>query len=545
VIDIPEGSSRVGPLNPERRIDLTVVLAQKTLLPGPHPATQASGDARTFPAQYMTHAQLKDAHGAAPGSAELIQAFAKRHRLTVVEVAVHRRSIRLSGKSADVERAFKIHLEEFDHKGNRFFAPSGPIEVPDEWQGVALAVLGLHNSRHSQPRRRSSLCSLEPSAKVTELAAAYRFPKDLDGTGQTIGLIELEGGFYLEDIEEFCSRLGIRLPRISVVKLGNSDNRPASHRATHELMEVLNGSLSMAAGAPESDTLIPAQCTAEVTMDLEILAALAPAAHIVVYFAPNDGQGLYHALSHAAHDQTHKPDVLSISWSFPEHTVSKEEIDSLEGVLCEAAHLGITVCASSGDDGAMNGSKHGSPSVNYPASSAHCLACGGTSGKITSTEVDNEVVWNAKHFGIHGATGGGVSVRFHVPAWQQHAQVPAAPNRKPGRGIPDVAGLADPRYGCELLMSGRVFASAGTSAVAPMWAALIARVNQALGLRCGHIHPHLYTLGREGHAGLRRIHEGNNGYYHAGAGWNACTGYGTPHGDALLAYLKSALKDRK
>jgi kumamolisin len=280
-------------------------------------------------------------------------------------------------------------------------------------------------------------------------------------------------------------------------------------------------------------------------MDLEILAALAPAAHLVVYFASGDEQGLYHALNRAVHDEQHRPGILSVSWSLPEHTLSASELHAIEGVLQEAAHLGITVCASSGDAGALNGSTDGKPSVNYPASSPHCLACGGTSGKVDGAGIPEEVVWNASHYGFKGASGGGVSQRFHVPAWQNDADVPAGPEGRGGRGVPDVAGLADPRHGCEMLIAGRAFASAGTSAVAPMWAALIARLNQALGDRCGHLHPHLYWLGKKGGAALRPVLKGDNGLYRAGKGWNACTGYGTPKGDGLLAHLRKEFVSRK
>jgi kumamolisin len=547
VIDIPSGSTRVGPLDPAHPINLTVVLAQKSPIPPIHSAavsTHDNGNSTTLTSpRLMTHTQLRETHGVALGAVETVRAFADHHGLTVTEVAANRRAIRISGPASAVERAFKTKLEEFDHNGVRFFAPSGSVEAPDSWQGMVEMILGLHNSRHSQPRRRSSLCSLQPTATVHDLARAYQFPEGLTGAGQTIGLIEFGGGFHLEDIEHFCHHLRIPLPRISVVKVGKGDNRPASHAAVHEFMEVLNGKLAMAAGAAESDSFIDAQSTAEVTMDLEILAALAPAAHIVVYFAPSDEQGLYQALSHAVHDEENKPDVLSISWSFPEHTVTKAKIDALEALLCEAAHLGISICASSGDGGAMNGAKEGPPSVNYPASSPNCLSCGGTSGLITPTKVENEVVWNTTHFGVHGASGGGISTRFHLPAWQKAAQVPAGPAGTPGRGVPDVAGLADPRYGCEMLMAGHTFASAGTSAVAPMWAALIARINQALGRRCGHLHPYLYEAGKQEHAALRPILKGHNGYYKAGEGWNPCTGYGTPRGDALLTYLQSIFKD--
>ena len=544
VVNIPKGAKPIGQLDPDRHIHLTIVLAQKTPLGPPHSMAETSHGRPTSMPRLMTHAELRESHGAASGSAETIRAFAQRHNLTVVKDTSKQRTLRLSGSAYSLERAFNMRLEEFNYEGSRFFAPSGPIKVPEEWEGLVEVILGLHNLPHSNPRRHSSLCSLDPAAKISDLARVYKFPDHLDAKGQTIGLIEFGGGFYPEDIQQFCGRLGIPAPRITVVRITDADNKPANHTAIHEFLKVIDGSLSIAAESKESDSFFSAQSTAEVTMDLEILAALAPAAHIIVYFAPSDEQGLYHALNHAVHDEQHMPDVLSISWSFPEHVVSQTTIDSIETLLREAAHLGITVCASTGDAGAMNGSKDGSPSVNYPASSPYCLACGGTSSRITSATGDDEVVWNATHFGIYGASGGGISSRFHPPVWQKDAPVPTGPGGLKGRGLPDVAGLADPRYGCEMLIIGRPFASAGTSAVAPMWAALIARINQALGRRCGHLHPHLYTIGKDEHSGLRAVLKGQNGYYHAGKRWNACTGYGTPRGVALLAYFESLCRDR-
>ncbi len=541
VIDIPEGSTRISRLDPDRRVNMTVVLAQKAPLPPLHtsaPASTGHGSGTHPRTKYFTHAELRKAHGAVSGSAEIVTRFAEQHKLTVVEAAPQRRTIRLSGRSADIERAFKTRLEEFRHKGSIFYAPSRPIEVPENWAGMVEIVLGLHNFPHSRPRRRSSLCCSEPSSQLHDLARAYRFPPDLDATGQTIGLIEFGGGFYPDDIEAFCRRFHIKPPKITVAKIGSGDNQPADRRAIHHLLDALAGTISLAAGATESDSFLAAQCTAEVTMDIEVLAALAPAAHIVTYFAPGDEQGLYHAINHAVHDEHNKPDILSISWGMPEHAVTAAEVHALEGVLHEAAHLGISIFASSGDSGATNGSENGALSVNYPASSPQCLSCGGTSGKIVNGEIHEEVVWNATHFGIKGASGGGVSNRFRIPAWQQNAQVPAGPGDTPGRGVPDVAGLADPRYGCELLMADRTFASAGTSAVVVIWAALIARINQGLGRRCGHLHPYLYSLGKERRTGLHPVLKGNNGYYHAGEGWNACAGYGTPRGDALLESLR-------
>ncbi|HTV05727.1 MAG TPA: S53 family peptidase [Acidobacteriaceae bacterium] len=537
-IKIPKAASRVGWLDPDHRISFTVVLAAKAPLPLIHAAGSGQSSSQ---AGHLTHAELRKKHGAVAGGAKLIETFAHSFKLEVTEMAEHRRCVRLSGRAADVGRAFKTRFEEFELHGHRFFAPEQPPSVPEKWAGMVETVLGLQNSPRAWPRRHSAVHGGEAKGRLHDLARAYGFPPGLDGTGETIALIEFGGGFYPEDIQQFCSRMGAAAPRITVVEVGSGANRPASRREIHKFLDVIDGELTVAAKTEQSDPFVAAQCTAEVTMDLEILAALAPGAHIVAYFASTDEQGLYHAVGRAVHDEQHKPGIVSMSWSIPEPTLPDSELHAVEGLLHEAAHLGMTVCVSSGDAGALNGSEDGKPSVNYPASSAYCLGCGGTSGSLTGKGIHEEVVWNAMHFGARGATGGGVSERISLPAWQDDVRVPPSPGGKKGRGVPDVAGLADPRYGCEMLIADRTFASAGTSAVAPMWAALIARLNQELGQRCGHLHPHLYRLGKERRAALHPVLKGNNGLYHAGEGWDACTGYGTPRGNDLLAHLKKLL----
>jgi kumamolisin len=148
-------------------------------------------------------------------------------------------------------------------------------------------------------------------------------------------------------------------------------------------------------------------------------------------------------------------------------------------------------------------------------------------------------VWNDGSGG--GATGGGVSATFALPGWQASAGVPVSPGGTPGRGVPDVAGNADPATGYQVLIDGHQTVIGGTSAVAPLWAALVARFAQALGKSLGLIQQPLYAGVQAGYPvpGLRDITSGNNGAYVAGPGWDACTGLGVPEGAKLLATLSA------
>jgi kumamolisin len=170
------------------------------------------------------------------------------------------------------------------------------------------------------------------------------------------------------------------------------------------------------------------------------------------------------------------------------------------------------------------------------------LGCGGTSLRLDAAgHVAAETVWNNGAQG--GSTGGGVSDAFGVPDWQAAAGVPpraaaGASGSGAGRGVPDVAAVADPQTGYQILVDGQATVIGGTSAVAPLWAGLVCRLAQLVGRPLGLLQPVLYAGAAAGAApGFRDITVGSNGAYSADAGWDACTGLGTPDGAALLAVL--------
>jgi kumamolisin len=173
--------------------------------------------------------------------------------------------------------------------------------------------------------------------------------------------------------------------------------------------------------------------------------------------------------------------------------------------------------------------------VDFPASSPYVVACGGTTLELSGETISSEEVWNEQASG-EGATGGGVSQLFALPTFQDGAGVPAAPDGFVGRGVPDVAGDADPDTGYNVVVDGQSLVIGGTSAVAPLWAGLFALINQSLGANVGYVNPQLYTATSE--ATFHDITEGNNGAYSAGPGWDACTGLGSPNGSALSSALR-------
>ena len=281
----------------------------------------------------------------------------------------------------------------------------------------------------------------------------------------------------------------------------------------------------------------------EVELDIQVAGAVAPGAAQVVYFAPNTDAGFVDAISQAVH-ATPTPAVISISWGGPENSWSDQSRSSMDSAIADGAVLGVTVTVAAGDNGSSDDPNNPSAvNVDFPASSPNALGCGGTQliGDISTFTITSEVVWN-EVANNEGAGGGGVSVVFPLPSWQANAGVPAsAAGGATGRGVPDVAGNADPTTGYLVVVDGQQQPIGGTSAVAPLWAGLIARLAQATGKTFGLLQPLIYAGVTPGSTtpGFNDIVDGDNGAYKAGPGWDACTGLGSPNGTALLTRLSS------
>jgi len=210
----------------------------------------------------------------------------------------------------------------------------------------------------------------------------------------------------------------------------------------------------------------------------------------------------------------------------------------MDQLFQDAANLSITVLVSSGDSGAFIES----PTIaqaSYPATEPWVVACGGTTvGNVNGGSAD-EFVWNDTGKAGPGATGGGVSDRFALPSYQNGVGVPKRiSTKKPGRGIPDIAGNASENSGYPQFINGQPQPVGGTSAVAPLYAGLIARINANLGHPVGFINPRLYQLAGTGPPGPANNSFGRVKGYSANAGWNACTGLGSVKGMVLQQALQ-------
>jgi kumamolisin len=511
-----EGAREIGPANPNEIVDVTIRLRSRT---GKKPIVSA--DAYTKPIEKRTilsRKEFEQRHGADPESIARVETFARQHKLTVKEKSPARRTVILSGTVTAVSEAFGVDLKEYDHPTGKYRGRTGAIHLPAELQDVVEGVFGLDNRPQAKPhfRRRRGLAgaradSVNLSYTPPQVGALYDFPAGVDGAGECIALIELGGGYKTTDLSSYWSQLKLtETPTVSAVSVGNGSNNPTGD-----------------ANGPDG----------EVMLDIEVAGSIAPGAKIVVYFADNTDAGFLNAITTAVHDSTNNPSVVSISWGGPESSWTQQAMTSMDEAFQSAGAMGVSVCVAAGDDGSTDGVTDGLNHVDFPASSPNVLACGGTQLVSSGNSITSETVWN-ELANNEGATGGGISDVFPLPSWQNGAGVPpsANPNKNVGRGVPDVTGDADPTTGYVTRVDGSPDVIGGTSAVAPLWAGLIALINQSIGKPVGFINPLLYQ-----DAGTARdlndITSGNNGAYAAGPGWDACSGLGSPIGTQVAAAL--------
>jgi kumamolisin len=511
------GARRVGPADPNEVIDVTIILRRRSKASGRSPRMEDLGRTPLNQRRHLTREEFAVTHGAVAEDLARVRAFAEANDLRVKGESVPTRSIILTGQVSAFSRAFDVELSRYEHPMGAYRGRAGSLKIPADLADAIEGIFGLDNRPQATPhfRRRRTSGGVQPRLASTsytpvQVAQAYDFPANLNGAGQCVGILELGGGYTDADLNTFFGNLGIPKPQVTAVSVDAGTNAPV--------------------GDPNS-------ADSEVALDIEVAGAVAPGANIVVYFAPNTDQGFLDALTTAIHDTANNPSVISISWGGPEDSWTKQAMTALDAACQDAATLGITVCAASGDSGATDGEQDGQFHVDFPASSPSILACGGTILSATGNQINGEETWNELATG-GGATGGGVSQVFGLPSWQQAANVPAAPNGTAGRGVPDVSGDADPNAGYQIVVDNQPSVVGGTSAVAPLWAGLIAVMNQQFSHSAGYLNPLLYAAGPA--ATFHDITVGGNGGYQAGAGWDACTGLGTPDGAALLTALTSA-----
>jgi kumamolisin len=505
----PRNCRHVGKTSATQPITVTVILKRARPL-----------DVAGLKGRQLSREEYLNAHAATTQAMDQVRTLAARHGLTLVHEDRAARRVWLRGTAQQLEQTFGIDLQDYEHTappaaGRRFHAFTGKMSVPEPESAVIETVLGLDTRPIAQPHIRwlSQIVNANPNAVQAsftppQVASAYDYPTTVNGQGQCIALIELGGGYNDSDIQTYFGQLGITPPTVVAVPVDGGTNSPGD----------------------------PNGADGEVALDIQVAGSIAPGARIAVYFAPNTNQGFQDAISAAIHDTSNKPSAISISWGGPESSWDAASLSSFDNTMQTAAALGVTITVASGDSGSSDGVSDGANHVDFPASSPHVLGCGGTALAVSGGTRSGETVWDDQSQG-GGATGGGVSSYFALPSWQSGANVPAPIGGQGGRGVPDVSGDAAPATGYQILVDGQSAVVGGTSAVAPLWAALVALVNQQTGRNAGFLNPALYSGGEPN---FFDITSGSNGSFKAAAGWDPCTGLGSPDGQKIATLVTSS-----
>lgn len=503
------GARLVGRTEADEQFNVTVVLVRKQ--PIEREDLHRHAMLRPRERAVTDHVAFSTQHGASEQAIEAIKAMAVEYALTVTNIDQARRVVELSGSAANMEQAFGTILHNYTLGTHEFRGRQGPLQLPAALIPHVEAVLGLDNRPVAKPRFRSR--NVQASYYPQQVASLYGYPQG-DGSGQTVALIELGGNFDLQDLQTYFNASGLaQMPTVRSVNVVQGAPAPYGQDTASD---------------------------GEVMLDIEVVGAMAPAATIVVYFADNSDQGFYQAVSQAVHNPA--TTAISISWGSAEKDWSPQTMDAWQSLGQGAALLNIPIFVAAGDHGCTDeqpadqgydGQRH----ADFPGTCADgVISCGGTSLQSQNGAITVETVWND---GDGWATGGGVSTHFQISGWQ-NGIVDDSGTALLMRAVPDVAGVADVNTGINVRVNGINSVSGGTSAVAPQWAALTAILSQRLGRKAGFFLPFLYSNAVA--AATNDIVSGNNSVYGvtgftAKAGWDACTGIGSPNGGALLQLL--------
>jgi hypothetical protein len=478
---------------------------------------------------YLTPPQFTERFGPSASDYQAVVDFARTNGLAITHTHGNRVLLDVSGRAADVERAFHITLRTYRHpvEAREFYAPDKEPTVAASLP--VLDISGLSDYAKMRPMLHVSAsagagASAGGSGPVgtylgLDFRNAYVPGTTLDGSGQMVGLVEFDG-YDPADIAAYEARAG--LPNVPVLNIQ---------------LDGFDGS----AGAGE----------AEVCLDIEMAISMATnAAQVVVFEAANDPNYWNDILNAMA--SSNQIRQFSSSWGYEYGTNYDLFNICSDEIFKEMAAQGQSFFQASGDGDAWTNP------IWRPADSPYVTSVGGTTLAMTNSggAYVSENVWNLGYNGTNGwsqngngyvGSGGGVSAVYHIPSWQTNVNMAANQGSATMRNIPDVALIADNIYVAH--GSGVQDIFGGTSCAAPLWAGFMALVNEQAAIlgrpSAGFINPAIYALAgtTNYNACFHDITVGSNAWsgspnvFYAVPGYDLCTGLGTPAGTNLIAAL--------
>ena len=548
-----------GRLEPGRHLDLAIGLPLRNREKLTNLLEELYRPASPNFRQYLTADQFTDSFGPSQKDYDAIVAFAKSHGLTIRGTHPNRTLVDVSGSVAEIEKAFHVQMRVYQHptETRTFFAPD--TEPTLDLDTPVLAISGLDDYVRPRPQLRYSGAPVTPEIRTLggggsggggggvggpggsgsggtyigyDFRNAYAPNVTLDGTGQYLGLFELTG-YDADDITDYEGEAG--LPDVNLVNI---------------LIDGFDG----------DDTNIDyaIECTADIEMSISMAPGLAGVlvyeGPTPIYEAPIETNYVQYSSTTAQINDVFNQMATDNMASQLSCSYQMDINESTVQIFQQFAAQGQSFFQGSGDSGAYVG-----PIVE-PADDPYLTVVGGTT---LNTDSDgswaSEVVWltPASEDPIFGntpeaASGGGFSLTYEIPTWQQGISMTANQGSTTMRNLPDVALVAnnvDIVWGNDLLGESFDFPEAGTSLATPLWAGFMALVNQQAAAngqaRIGFANPALYAIGKSTHYGacFHDIKSGNDytptspTKYAATTGYDLCTGWGTPTGMNLINAL--------
>lgn len=446
--------------------------------------------------QYLTPQSFTDQYAPTANDVAAVRVFLQQHGLKVTEIAANRLFVNAEGTVAQVEQAFGVTIAHYQVGKRLVYAPDQDPIIPDALATIVTGVSGLDNVGIAHPHyaisgkvkgtsNSSSTSGTSPQVIYPTPIGGYT-PTDLRNAYDVSTLITNGGTGASQRVAVF--ELAPYIPG-DITKYRTQYGLPASTINNHS---VDGGVVTCTAGASCDN----GSGIVEADLDIEVVSALAPNATQDIYTAPNTWTGLNDTYNAIVTQNLAK--VVTTSWGLCEPYNSDSELRTLDNVFSQAASQGQTIFAAAGDTGSDDcyDRAHGlpsglPPSVDSPASDPYVMGVGGTTLTLSAGAYSSENEWN--NGGSGGAGGGGVSSYFPKPSWQVGTGTTNSYNTWL-RGVPDVGANADPNTGyAEYCSSTNKYDCAnygwfyigGTSAAAPLWAAITTDINAYL---TGHSH---------------------------------------------------------
>ena len=469
--------------------------------------------------RYLTPQEFTERFGPSEQDYEAVKAFAAANGLEVPADNGNRMLVQVSGRAADIERAFHTTLRVYQHpdESRTFYAPDADpsldLNVP------VLAIGGLNNYSRPHPHLHAVPVANGQKAKPNagsgpgggyagnDFRAVYVPGSSLTGAGQMLGLLQFDG-YSTNDIAYYESLQGLPSVTLSNVLLNGASGRPSGN----------GGEI-------------------EVSLDIEMAVSMAPGlSKIILYEAPLNTP-FEILLNQMAQDDV--ANQLGCSWFLPNATSNTLADQIFEQMDAQ----GQSFLNASGDSDAYTGL------IGFPCDNPYITQVGGTQLDTTGPGGSrvSETAWN-RYDGV--GTGGGISTQYPIPAWQTGIDMTASQGSMTMRNVPDVAMVAEAVY---VHANGTDLTVGGTSAAAPLWAGFTALVNQqAANLKqppVGFLNPLLAALANQPvySSVFYDITTGNNtnssspNEFFAVAGYDLCAGWGVPAGQSLINALEPAM----